>query len=68
MNTAKGPVQRPVLTSVIFLIIIILGLVSLTRLSIDLMPEITYPTISVVTSYGNVGPEEMEELVTRPIE
>ncbi len=68
MNIAKGPVNRPILTFVVFLIIIILGLVSLYRLSIDLMPEITYPTISVITSYGNVGPQEMEELVTRPIE
>jgi HAE1 family hydrophobic/amphiphilic exporter-1 len=68
MNTAKGPIRRPVLTGVIFLIIVVLGLVSLTRLTIDLMPEITYPTISVITSYGNVGPQEMEELVTRPIE
>ena len=68
MNTAEGPVKRPVLTLVIFLIVIILGIVSLSRLSIDLMPEITYPTISVITGYGNVGPQEMEELVTRPIE
>ncbi|MFC1799535.1 efflux RND transporter permease subunit [Candidatus Eisenbacteria bacterium] len=68
MNTARGPVSRPVLTSVVFLIVVILGIVSLSRLSIDLMPEITYPTISVITSYGNVGPQEMEELVTRPIE
>jgi HAE1 family hydrophobic/amphiphilic exporter-1 len=68
MNIARGPVQRPILTSIIFLIIIILGVISLSRLSIDLMPEITYPTISVITSYGNVGPQEMEELITRPIE
>jgi HAE1 family hydrophobic/amphiphilic exporter-1 len=68
MNVAQGSVNRPILTFVVFLIIMILGVVSLSRLSIDLMPEITYPTISVVTSYGNVGPEEMEELVTRPVE
>jgi HAE1 family hydrophobic/amphiphilic exporter-1 len=68
MNTASGPIRRPVLTFVIFLIVIVLGAVSVSRLSIDLMPEITFPTISVVTSYGNVGPQEMEELVTRPIE
>lgn len=68
MNIARGPVNRPILTFVIFLIIIIVGLVSLYRLSIDLMPEITYPTISVISDYGNVGPQEMEELVTRPIE
>jgi len=68
MNIAKGPIRRPILTTVIFLIVIVLGIVSYSRLSIDLMPEITYPTISVVTDYGNVGPQEMEELVTRPIE
>ncbi len=68
MNIAQGPVNRPILTFIIFLIIITIGIVSLSRLSIDLMPEITFPTISVVTSYGNVGPQEMEELITRPIE
>ncbi len=68
MNIARGPVKRPVMTSVIFLIVLILGIVAFTRLAIDLMPEITYPTISVSTDYGNVGPQEMEELVTRPIE
>ncbi|MFH1567321.1 MAG: efflux RND transporter permease subunit [Gemmatimonadota bacterium] len=68
MSIARGPVERPVLTFVVFLIVVILGAVSLSRLSIDLMPEITYPAISVVTSYGNVGPQEMEELITRPLE
>lgn len=68
MNIAKGPVNRPILTTIVFLIIITLGLVSLSRLSIDLMPEVTYPTISVSTEYGNVGPQEMEESVSRPIE
>lgn len=68
MSVARGPVQRPILTAIVFLIIVILGIVSLSRLSIDLMPEITYPTISVITEYGNVGPQEMEELISRPIE
>jgi HAE1 family hydrophobic/amphiphilic exporter-1 len=68
MNIARGPVQRPVLTSIIFLVVITLGVVSFNRLAIDLMPEITFPTISVITTYGNVGPEEMEESITRPIE
>jgi HAE1 family hydrophobic/amphiphilic exporter-1 len=68
MSAVSGSINRPILTSIIFLIVVTLGAVSFSRLSIDLMPEITYPTISVVTSYGNVGPQEMEELVTRPIE
>ncbi len=68
MNLARGPIERPILTAIIYLVVITLGIVSWSRLSIDLMPEVTYPTISVITSYGNVGPEEMEESVTRPIE
>jgi len=48
--------------------VIVVGMISLSRLAIDLMPEVTYPTISVSTTYGNVGPQEMEELVTRPLE
>jgi len=68
MNIARGSVNRPILTTVIFIIVVALGVVSFNRLSIDLLPEITYPTISVITSYGNVGPLEMEELVSRPIE
>ena len=68
MSIAKGPVNRPILTTIIFLIIITIGLVSFSRLSIDLMPEITNPRISISTSYGNVGPQEMEESITRPIE
>ncbi len=61
-------VKRPVFTSVVYLIVITVGLFSLWRLPIDLMPEITFPTISVITSYSNAGPEEVEELVTRPLE
>ncbi|MCF7827167.1 MAG: efflux RND transporter permease subunit [Candidatus Marinimicrobia bacterium] len=68
MSIAHGPIKRPILTTIVFLVVILMGLVSLSRLAIDLMPEITYPTISVSTSYGNVGPEEMEEAVTRPLE
>ena len=32
------------------------------------MPEITNPVITVITNYGNAGPQEMEELITRPLE
>ena len=68
MNIANGSVSRPILTTVIFLIIVTLGVVSFFRLSIDMMPEVEYPSISVSTEYSNVGPQEVEELITRPIE
>jgi HAE1 family hydrophobic/amphiphilic exporter-1 len=50
------------------LIVILIGAVSFQRLSIDFMPSVEYPTISVSAFYGNVGPREIEELITRPIE
>jgi hypothetical protein len=49
-------------------VIILLGTISLLRLPVDLMPDVTYPSITVRVGYAGVGPLEMEELVTRPIE
>jgi HAE1 family hydrophobic/amphiphilic exporter-1 len=61
-------VKRPILTSVIFLVIILLGFVSFTRLSVDLMPDISYPTVTIVANYPNTSPEDMENIITIPIE
>ncbi len=68
MNLPKAAVHRPVLTTMVFVALIILGLVSFTRLQVDLLPKIDFPSISVVTTYEGAGPEEMETLVTRPME
>jgi len=68
MRISRFAIHRPVFTTMVTLIVIILGGVSLVRLPIDLMPDITYPTLSVRTTYENASPEEMEELVTRPLE
>ncbi|MDR3211923.1 MAG: efflux RND transporter permease subunit [Planctomycetota bacterium] len=68
MNIPRFSIRRPVFTSMVTLMVLILGGVSLTRLPIDLMPDITYPTISIMTEYENANPEVVEELVTRPIE
>ncbi|HUW34985.1 MAG TPA: efflux RND transporter permease subunit, partial [Planctomycetota bacterium] len=68
MNISRSAIRRPIFTIMVALIVIIIGGISLMRLPIDLMPDITYPTLTVRTSYENASPEEMEELVTRPIE
>ena len=49
-------------------VIVLLGLISLYRLPVDLMPDITYPSITVRVGYGGVGPAEIEELIVRPLE
>ncbi len=68
MNLSRLAVHRPILTLMSILIVIILGIVSLIHLPVDLMPDITYPTLSIRTTYENASPEETEELITRPIE
>ena len=68
MKLSQFAVDRPIFTSMIALIVILLGAVSLIRLPIDLMPDITYPTLSIRTNYADAGPEEIEELITRPLE
>jgi len=68
MKLSQFAVHRPIFTIMVALIVLILGAVSLIRLPIDLMPDITYPTLSVYTTYENASPEEIEELLTRPIE
>ncbi|MFH2099673.1 MAG: efflux RND transporter permease subunit, partial [Pseudomonadota bacterium] len=68
MNITRFSVHRPVFTTMVTLIVIILGGVSLSRLPVDLMPDISFPTLSVTTAYENASPEEIEELVTRPVE
>lgn len=68
MKIASFTVTRPVFTSMMAMIAILVGLFSLTRLPLDLMPDVTYPTLSVVTTYENAAPEEVEETITRRIE
>jgi len=68
MSLARTAIHRPVFTSMVTLIVLILGGVALSRLPIDLMPDITNPTITVQTTYENASPQEVEELITKPIE
>lgn len=68
MNLPAFSVRRPVFTVMVTLIAVLLGAVSLSRLSVDLMPEVEYPFLTVAVNYPNASPEAMEELVARPIE
>jgi HAE1 family hydrophobic/amphiphilic exporter-1 len=68
MNLPAASIRRPVTALMVTLIAILLGAISYARLPIDLMPEIVYPTISVRAEYPGVAPEEMENLVARPLE
>ena len=61
-------VQRPVLTLVVFLVILVLGVLSLLNLPIDLMPDVSLPTASVVTLYPGASAEDVEKKLTDVLE
>ncbi len=68
MSLPEFSIQRPVLVSVCSLLAILLGAIAFVNIPVELMPETVYPTISVRAEYPGVGPEEMENLVARPLE
>lgn len=65
---AKFSVKKPVTITMMILIVIVLGAISLSKLSIDLLPNIELPIAVVQTSYSGAGPEEIENLITVPME
>ena len=68
MRIAKIAINRPITTMMMVLIIILLGVVSASKLAVDLLPELDIPVAVVSTSYSGAGPKEIETLVTRPLE
>ena len=68
MNLPEFSVRRPVFVTMITLIVVLLGLVSLRQLKIDMLPSIELPTVSVSTGFPGASPEVMERLVTQILE
>lgn len=68
MGIIRASVNRPVTTLMVCIAIVLLGSVALSRLSVDLLPDIDLPTLSVVAVYEGAGPEQIETLITRPLE
>ncbi|PID27835.1 MAG: hypothetical protein CSB55_07240 [Candidatus Cloacimonadota bacterium] len=68
MNIIKFSINRPVTVLMFYLLILITGVVSFLRLPIDFLPDIGYPQLTVICVYENSSPEEIEKLITKPIE
>ncbi|MGD8497124.1 MAG: efflux RND transporter permease subunit, partial [Gemmatimonadales bacterium] len=68
MSLSKLSIRRPVATSMLFVAIGVLGVVSFARLPIDLLPDVSFPTLSVWTEYADAGPAEVERFVTEQVE
>ncbi len=61
-------VRRPVAILMVTLAVGVFGWVSYQRLALTLMPDMSYPTLTVRTSYPGTAPEEMENVISRPLE
>jgi len=64
----KIAVERPITFIMITIIVIGFGLFGLSRLNLNLYPDVSFPTITVYTTYEGVAPEDIETLITRPLE
>ncbi len=68
MNIVDIAVKRPVTVWMFTIAVILFGMVSLSRLAINLLPELSYPTLTIRTDYNGAAPGEIEQLVSKPIE
>jgi HAE1 family hydrophobic/amphiphilic exporter-1 len=68
MSLYESSVRKPVMTSLIFIGVIVLGLFSFNKLPIDLLPKIETNTIMVMTTYNGASASDVETNVTRPLE
>ncbi|MBQ7041316.1 MAG: efflux RND transporter permease subunit [Muribaculaceae bacterium] len=68
MSIYSSAVKRPIMTTLCFVAVTIMGLFSLSRLPIDLLPDIETNTILVMTTYDGASAQDIEQNVTRPLE
>ena len=68
MSLYEGAVKKPIMTTLCFVAVMILGLFSLSKLPVDLYPDIDTNTIMVITTYPGASASDIENNVTRPLE
>jgi HAE1 family hydrophobic/amphiphilic exporter-1 len=68
MRIADGSLKRPVTVAMATLAVVLFGAVALSRLGVELLPNISYPSLTVRTDLPDAAPGDVEQFVTRPIE
>lgn len=68
MGLTRLSIQRPVFVIVLITVFLVLGLYSRSGMLVDMNPKVDIPYVTVTTTYPGTGPEEIETLVTKPIE
>ncbi len=61
-------IKQPVFISMIMLALIVLGVMAYTGMPLDFFPDVSFPTMAVITVYPGAGPSEIENQVTKPVE
>ena len=68
MNISELSVKRPIFMSCILVGLLVLGVLSFTKLPVDLFPDVTFPVVTATVPYPGAGPKEVETLVAKPLE
>jgi len=68
MKITDISIKKPRSISMVFLAVLLFGFISLTNLPVNLFPDITFPMMLVLTTYPGAGPEEIEYMITDPLE
>ncbi len=68
MNLPNFSVNRPVTILMLFIGLILIGLISFQNLGLDLLPDLSFPMSAIIVSYSGVAPQEIENMVTIPLE
>jgi HAE1 family hydrophobic/amphiphilic exporter-1 len=68
MNIIQTAIRRPVTVSMFVVAVVLFGIVSLDRLALNLLPDISYPSLTIDTTCADTAPEEIESLITEPVE
>ncbi|MNR81388.1 Multidrug resistance protein MdtC [compost metagenome] len=68
MNFSELFIRRPVTTTMLMTLLIILGMMGFSKISMDLFPDVDFPVVVVSTVYPGAAPAEVEELLSKPIE
>ena len=68
MKLPEFSVHRKVTTTMLVMILVVVGFVSLSRLGLDFFPDLEFPTVSVITTYQGASSEDIEKTITKPLE
>ncbi len=68
MSITELSIKRPAFITIVFIALAVMGLLGYSKLGTDLLPKMDFPWVTVVVTYPGAGPEEIEDLITKPIE